>query len=266
MAGRPIAWIVNIGTELTIGRIVNSNGAWLARELTLRGAVVKRIVCVPDEEDEVVPLLREAVEKAVIVVTTGGLGPTPDDRTAEFVAKALGRRLVLNSEALAMVKAKYEAAGLPLTEDRVKMAYLPEGAKPIPNPVGTAPGIHVDLGGRHIFSLPGVPREMEAMFTTYVVKAISGLLPRLCVLERGVRLVGIPESSLAPILKAAQKLCGECYVKSHPAGEELGKPVIDVKVMASAKACEDAEKLIERVLSYVEAEARRAGARIEKRM
>ncbi len=258
------AWIINIGTELTIGRIVNSNGAWLARELTLRGVNVKRIICVPDEEDEVVPVLREAVSKAEIVVTTGGLGPTPDDRTAEFIAKVAGKKLVVNDEALRMVREKYEAAGLPLTDDRVKMARLPEGAKPIPNPVGTAPGIHIVIGRSHVFALPGVPREMEAMFKNYVLRVLEPMLPRLCVVEEGVRVTGLPESSLAPILRAASRLCGDCYTKSHPMGEELGKPVIDVKVMASAPNCDEARAKALRVLDYVAVEAGKQGARVER--
>ncbi len=261
---KPRAWIINIGTELTIGRIVNGNGAWLARELTLRGADVRRIICIPDEEDEVVPVLKEALSKADIIITTGGLGPTPDDRTAEFVAKALGRRLTLNSEALEMVREKYEAAGLELTEDRVKMAKLPEGAKPIPNPVGTAPGIHVEVNGKHVFSLPGVPKEMEAMFTSYVLNAIRSMLPKLCVVEEGVRIVGLPESSLAPILKKAQKLCEDCYIKSHPMGAELGEPIIDVKVLASDESCDNAKEKIRKVLDYIASEAKGEGARIRE--
>jgi molybdenum cofactor synthesis domain-containing protein len=247
----PSVWIINIGTELTIGRIVNSNGAWLARELTLRGAKVKRIVCVPDEEEEVVTVLREALANADIVITTGGLGPTPDDRTAEFLAKAVGVDLVVNQEALNMVREKYEAVGLPLTSDRVKMAMLPRGAKPIPNSVGTAPGIHLEYQGKQVFALPGVPREMEAMFQNYVLKAIEPLLPRLCVVEESLKVEGVPESSLAPILREAQRLCADCYVKSHPMGEELGRPVIDVRVLASAPGCDEARAKARSVVDLV---------------
>ena len=151
--------------------------------------------------------------------------------------------------------------GLPMTEDRVKMAKLPEGAKPIPNPVGTAPGIHLVVDGKHVFALPGVPREMEAMFASYVLAAIEPLLPRLCVREEGIRLTGIPESSLAPILKAAQRLCDDCYIKSHPMGAELGEPVIDVKVLPSAPTCDEASSKIAKVLDYVRREAVKQGAK-----
>ncbi len=252
----PTAWIINIGTELTIGRIVNSNGAWLARELTLRGVRVRRIVCVPDDEREVVDVVRQALGSSDIVITTGGLGPTPDDRTAEFIAKALGVELVLHPEALRMVEEKYRAAGLELTEDRVKMAKLPRGARPIPNEVGTAPGIHVEVGGKHLFALPGVPREMEAMFRSYVLRVLEPLLPRLCVVEDGLPVVGVPESTLAPLLKEVQRLCTDCYIKSHPMGEELGRPYIEVKVMASAPTCDEARAKVGRVLEYLKSRVR----------
>ncbi|MET1102190.1 MAG: nicotinamide mononucleotide deamidase-related protein [Pyrodictiaceae archaeon] len=240
---RPKVWIINIGTELTIGRIVNTNGSWLARELTLRGGDVRRIVVVPDEEEEVTKVIQEAVKSAQIIITTGGLGPTFDDRTLEFIAKALGRRLVENNEALQMVLEKYSRLNLPLTEERRKMALLPEGGRPIPNPVGTAPGLHLVLdGGIHIFALPGVPSEMEAMFTSYVVRALENVLPRLCVVEESMEIHGVPESELAPLIKQVAKKYSDVYLKSHPAGEELSKPIITVKAMASADSCDKARE------------------------
>ncbi len=245
---RPRAWIVNIGTELVIGRIVNTNGAWLARELTLRGVEVKRIIVVPDDEEEVVGVLQRGARLCEIIVTTGGLGPTYDDRTAEFIAKAFGRKLVLNAEALRMVEEKYRAAGMGLTEDRVKMAYMPEGAKPIPNPVGTAPGIYLEMGKCRVIALPGVPREAEEMFRRYAVKLLEPILPRLCVVERGTVVRGLPESSLAPILKELARKYPTCYIKSHPKGSEVGEPVVEVKVLTSAPTCDEAEKVVSRVL------------------
>ncbi len=253
------AWIINIGTELTIGRIVNTNGVFLARELHLRGVDVRRIICVPDIEDEVIPVLREAINKANIVITTGGLGPTADDQTALFLAKALNRKLVLNRDALDIIREKYRSVGLHLTPDREKMAYLPEGARPIPNPVGTAPGIHIILSStHHVFALPGVPSEMEAMFREYVLNAIEPLLPNICIIEEGVIVRNLPESSLAPLLRKASKLCSDCYVKSHPKGEELRKPIIDVRVVASANTCDEARlkaiRVIEELVKLVGAE------------
>ncbi len=249
MAGsKPVAWIINIGTELTIGRIVNTNGAWLARELTLRGVDVRRIVVVPDYEEDVVSVIRDAVSNSRIVITTGGLGPTVDDRTLEFIAKALGLNLVVNEEALEMVKEKYAAKGLELTPDREKMAIMPEGARPIPNPVGTAPGAHISINGVDLFALPGVPSEMEAMFKGYVARVVEAIAPRTCISEKGIVVEGYPESELAPILKKLAKKYEKAYIKSHPKGGELTRPVIEVKVMVSAEECAEADRVAEAIL------------------
>ncbi len=249
---KPKAWILNIGNELTIGRIVNTNGAWLARQLTLRGVDVRRIIVVPDDENEVCDIVKQGVSKGIaLLVTAGGLGPTPDDRTVEFVAKALGKKVVLNEEALRMVESKYKLHGLELTPERVKMAYLPEGAKPIPNDVGTAPGVFMSVANTRIILLPGVPREAEVMFERYVIPLIKDVLPRLCVVEDGITVEGLPESSIAPLLKTIMKKYPNVYIKSHPKGSELVNPIVEIKVLASASNCDDASKLVRKVLEDV---------------
>ncbi len=259
MGQRPPAWIINFGNELLIGRIVNTNGAWLARELTLAGFDVRRIIVAPDEEPDAVEVLREAGRRARVVVCTGGLGPTVDDRTAEFLAKAVGRRLALNEDALRMVEEKYSSMGMPLTEDRVKMAYLPEGAEPIPNPVGTAPGIHLVIGETHYFCLPGVPREMEAMFREYVKRVLSRITTPPCLYEASLIVEGVPESSLAPAIKRVARARPECYVKSHPKGDELRRPVLDVRVLCHSDRCEEAERLAREAAEELSEEARGLG-------
>ncbi len=259
------AWIINFGNELLIGRIVNTNGSWLARELTIRGYNVRRIIVAPDEEPDAVEVLREAAENADIIICTGGLGPTHDDRTAEFLAKATGRRLVLNEDAKRMVEEKYAAKGLPLTDERLKMAMMPEGSRPIPNPVGTAPGIHLVTGSTQFFCLPGVPREMEAMFNEYVSRVLESIQKPPCILEASVVIRGVPESTLAPVLKKAVRECSRCYVKSHPKGHELEQPVLDVRVLYSAPDCNETRRVLERVSSLIATEAEQLGGVILER-
>ncbi len=252
MSSKVTGWIINIGTELTIGRIVNTNGAWLARELTLRGIEVRRIIVIPDIEEEVISVIRDAVRSATIVITTGGLGPTPDDRTLEFIAKALNRPLELNPQALEMVSEKYSRVGLDITDVRRKMALMPKGSRPIPNPVGSAPGAHIVVDGVHIFALPGVPSEMKAMFESYVVKVISSLVPETCVVEKGMTLTGYPESEIAPLIKILSKKYPRAYIKSHPKGGELTIPVLDIKVLVSKKSCREAEEEAIKILGELE--------------
>ncbi len=245
---QPRAYIINIGNELLIGRIINSNGAWLASQLTLRGVIVERIVVVPDNLNSIVEEVRRARNRSDIVITTGGLGPTDDDITLEAVAAAFNLPLVVNKEAYEMVKKVYESKGYVLTKERIKMAYLPLGATPIPNPIGSAPGSYLVINGVHIISLPGVPSEMMAMFD-YVIEKLRPILPDLCVKEESMTIKGIPESSLAPLLRKASKECIDCYVKSHPMGIEVEGPVIEVKVLSSASSCEEAARKAKSVLN-----------------
>lgn len=248
---RPIAWIISIGNELLIGRIVNTNASWLATQLTLLGVHVKRVVTVGDSVDEIVDVVRDAIARSDIVITTGGLGPTDDDITMEAIAAALHKPLELNMQALKMVEEFYLKRGYKLTKERIKMAFLPAGATPIPNPEGAAPGAHIVEGHTELFVLPGVPREMQAMFESYVVNALKYMLPQLCIREDSITVVGLPEADLAPLMRTASRVCVDCYVKSHPKGHEVDKPVIEVRVLASSETCEQASAKASRVLNVL---------------
>ncbi|MEM2609951.1 MAG: molybdopterin-binding protein, partial [Candidatus Bathyarchaeia archaeon] len=164
--------IICVGNELLIGKTLNTNAQWLAKRATSLGVTLKRITVVGDDVDEIACAVREALgRKPRFIITTGGLGPTFDDKTLEGIAKAINRRLELNEKALEMVRKKYEEYAkarkinaIEMTAHRIKMAQLPEGAEPLPNPVGTAPGVLVRIGGTDLIALPGVPSEMEAIF------------------------------------------------------------------------------------------------------
>ncbi|MCK4474444.1 competence damage-inducible protein A, partial [Candidatus Bathyarchaeota archaeon] len=141
--------IICVGNELLIGKTLNTNAHWLAKRITSLGSSVKRITVVGDEVNEIAKAVREALQrKPRFIITVGGLGPTFDDKTLEGVAEALKGELEVDEKALEMVKEKYETyfregrmERAELTPPRVKMARLPKGAKPLPNPVGTAPGV-----------------------------------------------------------------------------------------------------------------------------
>ena len=261
----PRAWILSIGNELLIGRIVNTNASWLARMLSLLGFEVTRIITVPDSVDDISEELTRGLRRARVIVTTGGLGPTYDDRTLEAVAKALGVSLELNEEALEMVREFYSKKGLQLTPEREKMAMLPIGAKPLPNPVGAAPGVIIEHDGTVIVSLPGVPAEMKAIFETYVVPLLRGLAPPRYIVECSLVIEGVPESSLAPVLKRLAKENPEAYIKSHPKGHEILGPVLDVRVLVSSPNVERAEEKAKRIIESVESEAKRLGGQVKSK-
>lgn len=245
------AWLITVGNEVLIGRIVNTNMAWLGRKLTLLGYKVDRGLIVPDELEDIAWAFKTAIKaKVKIVISTGGLGPTFDDKTAEGLALALGSRLELNEEAFKMVKEKYESKGLELTEHRIKMAMLPSGAEPIPNPVGTAPGIHVKAGETDIFCLPGVPKEMEAIFEESVEPYLKRIGPPVVFVERTLEVRGLPESGLAPAIEEVVKKHG-VYVKSHPRGAELKVPIILLHITSSGLNKEEAVRKVEKALEHL---------------
>lgn len=243
------AWIISIGNELLIGRVVNTNAAWLAKKLTYLGIAVKRIVVVPDVEEEIVSVLREGLDKADVIITTGGLGPTPDDITNAAIAKAIGAELVVDPDAERWVSEKYRQRGYPMTPERLKMAQIPRGSRPLYNSAGVAPGIWAEVAGRIIVALPGVPREMEAIFEEQVEPLLKARAPGRCFAEDLFRLAGVPEADLAPLIRDALKLDPRIYVKSHPKGHETGAPLEEIHIYGSAENCEEARRLVELVKS-----------------
>lgn len=251
------AWIFTLGTELTQGRVVNTNASFIGRRLSLLGFNVLGIITLIDDVNLVSKYIALILsEKPKVIVTTGGLGPTYDDRTLEAISKAVNRNLVLNQEALEMVKKKYEARGLQLTPERIKMAYLPEGGVPIPNPIGTAPGCWLEIGESVIVSLPGVPKEMESMWVSWVEPRLKLYGPGLYVAERLMVVEGVPESTMAPVIKAVLKQYPQTYIKSHPDISSSGEPVLRIYVSFSHRDEGIAREVVENVLKSIAAKYR----------
>ncbi len=214
--------IICVGNELLIGKTLNTNAHWLAKSATSLGMNVKRVTVVGEYVKEIASVLREAMKrKPSFIITTGGLGPTFDDKTLEGIAFALGRELTVNAEALKMVRTKYEAhfqkkmRKSDLTPVRVKMATLPQRAKPLPNPVGTAPGVLIDVKGLLIASLPGVPPEMEAIFDGSIAPLLRRKAGSLKFFEESMYAEGMVESALAPLIDIVMREVPEVYIKSH---------------------------------------------------
>lgn len=215
--------IICVGNELLIGKTLNTNGNWLAKRATTFGIRVKRITVVGDEIDEVAQAVREALQrKAGVIITTGGLGPTFDDRTLEGIAVALNRRLEVNQEALEMIRERYQTyveegkmERVEFTPARIKMAKLPRGSQPLPNPVGTAPGAKINIQGTLLIALPGVPPEMETIFEESVTPLLQKIGDENKYFEASIYCHGIIESALAPLIDQAMHDNPHVYIKSH---------------------------------------------------
>jgi nicotinamide-nucleotide amidase len=245
--------VICVGNELLIGKIKDTNAHYLAKQATHLGANVKRVTVIQDTVEEIAYAIREAIaRKPQFIVTTGGLGPTFDDKTLQGIAKALNRKIDVNPKALAMVKQKCleyaKKRELPteieLTPPRVKMAALPEKTEPVNNPIGTAPGVRVDVLGTVLLALPGVPAEMEAIFNETIAPLIKQAVVGSVFCERSIFADNIMESRLAPLIDKVMSDNVGIYVKSHPLRME-NKPRIELHLTITAnKEQKPDEKLL----------------------
>lgn len=178
--------IINTGSELLLGRVLNTHQQWLCRTLADRGRAVDRQVAISDEATALVGAVREGLSRADWVIVTGGLGPTCDDRTRELVAGLLGRRLVHRPEVEQQIRAYFEGRGRPVPARTRVEAMVPEGAEVLVNRHGTAPGLALWLepnplreGGRAswLVMLPGPPRELRPMFLDEVLPRMEVRFP-----------------------------------------------------------------------------------------
>jgi nicotinamide-nucleotide amidase len=195
------AELLSVGTELTVGETRDTNGGELARSLTELGVAVRRIQAVPDDLPIVTAAFATALERVDLVVSTGGLGPTPDDLTRESIAAVAAEQPTVDPDLEAWLRRLWSRRGMPFPEINLKQAWLIASATALPNDNGTAPGWWVDRpDGRLIVALPGPPREMRPIWTDQVLPRLRGARVGSDIAHRTFRLAGIGESQLADIL------------------------------------------------------------------
>lgn len=192
--------ILNTGDELTTGRVVDTNAAYLADHFLDLGLSVSTILIVGDHREDLLRALRQALEAADLVVMTGGLGPTSDDLTREVVSEFLSRPLLRSQEEEKRLERLFQSRNRAMTPNNLKQAEFPAGSEVIPNPLGTAPGFWIAFEhqglSRHLAALPGVPREMESMARGTVFPKVRQLTPGRSILVQVFKLVGVTESEL----------------------------------------------------------------------
>ena len=242
--------LLSVGNELLLGNTVNTNASWLSAQITALGAIVNRTTTVRDDLEDISNAVREVVgRKPDFIITTGGIGPTFDDMTVRAVAKAFHLRMRLDKTALKMIRAHYARRfpnrKITLSRPRLKMALAPYGGKPIPNPVGTAPGVHLLVRKTQIFCLPGVPKEAKAIFRKSLSPVIRAKAGRMVFAERWIRVQGVMESSLAPVIDGVMSRWPGVYIKSHPRGiESGGRPRIELHFSISTSDSARAQNIL----------------------
>jgi nicotinamide-nucleotide amidase len=194
------ASILAVGSELLGTARLDTNSLFLTGELEAIGIRVVRKACVGDAWDDLLAELAHALERAPLLVVTGGLGPTEDDRTKEAVAALLGRRLVRDEKILAWLRERFLRRGREMPEVNAKQADVVEGAVVLPNRSGTAPAYLVEAEGKTIVLLPGVPREMKAIFAESVLPRLSPDGAPDGLHRRVLKVVGLGESAVEQLV------------------------------------------------------------------
>jgi competence/damage-inducible protein CinA-like protein len=192
------ASIITIGDELLIGQVVDTNSAWMARELNTNGIWLKRRVAVGDNKADIVEALERESSEADIILITGGLGPTADDITKPVLCEYFNGKMVIDQGALDNVRAIFtKLSNRPILERNLKQAEVPDTCTVIRNTRGTAPGMWFEKDGKVYVSMPGVPHEMQGMMTDFVLPKLAGHFKMPFILHRTMLTVGIGESALA---------------------------------------------------------------------
>ena len=191
------AEIITIGDEILIGQIIDTNSAWIANELNLIGIDVCRMISIADQADEIIRAVDDSFQRVDVIVMTGGLGPTSDDKTKQVLCDYFQTHLLFDEEAYKDVEKFFSDRNLEVNEFNRQQAMLPENAINFPNPMGTARGMWFTKDGKHLFSVPGVPYEMKAIMQQAVVPELKKLSGLQFIFHKTIMTTGIGEAFLA---------------------------------------------------------------------
>ena len=236
----PAAELIAIGTELLLGEIQDTNTQYLARTLRDLGVDIYRATIVGDNAERIAQAIKEAMQRCQIIITTGGLGPTVDDPTRAAVALALGVDVEFRPELWEQITLRFQRYGRPPSENNRRQAWIPSGAIPVENPVGTAPSFICETVNTCIISLPGVPREME--YLTH-----NAVLPYL---RERFQLTGTIKARVLHVAGVGESLVdewiGDLETSTNPTVGLLAHPgQVDVRITAKAESLEAADRLID---------------------
>ncbi|NHJ86246.1 MAG: competence damage-inducible protein A [Asgard group archaeon] len=245
--------IISFGNELLNGKTLNTNAHWLAQQITKLGGKLTRITTVSDSISIMTKIISEALErKPKIILTTGGMGTTFDDLALAALAKATNRELYKNQEAIDLIKERLENLKnfndieLELNENRLRMAMVPVGATVLKNRAGSAPGVMIKENETMIFCMPGVPREMKAIFEFEIVKYFI-VDPEDKYFEQAIKIRFIPEAELAEAISSIREKYPRVYIKTHPQSGSSGVEGILVEVHISCNCSEEEGKKLSKI-------------------
>lgn len=227
------AEIVCIGTELLLGHIINTNASFIAKKLAEIGIDHYFQTTIGDNHQRLADTIDKGLDRSDIVITTGGLGPTIDDITTQVIAKVANKKLILEKSVLKDVSDYFKRQNKKIPKDSLRQALIPEGAKWLKNPFGTAPGLIIEDGPKIIIALPGPPREMQPMVENCVIPYLKEKLKvgglRAIIKSRAIKLIGLPEANVNAKVKDLLNLSGAVTVGIYAKQGE-----VELKIMAKA--------------------------------
>jgi nicotinamide-nucleotide amidase len=279
--------LLSIGNELLSGTIANTNAQWISTQTTKAGGTVKRITTVGDRHREISSTIRDCVHRGPDwLIISGGLGPTYDDKTLQGLSSALSQRLKLDPCAVEMLKKSYArhkqrlvSNDNKLNDVRLKMARIPRGSVPIQNPVGSAPSVFIEVKRgvgttkTKIFCLPGVPKEMKAVFSRAILPQIKESVGKYYFIESMFETSGVSESMLAPTLSRLvdSYATNDIYLKTHPRGYEMkvsrnrkirSKPKLNIQIVSKGKDKLRVEARYDTIVDTLKVEIHRLGGKM----
>jgi nicotinamide-nucleotide amidase len=275
--------LLSIGNELLSGTIANTNAQWISSKISQAGGLVKRITTIGDSISEISAAAKESIQRSPDwLIVSGGLGPTYDDNTLQGLSTALGQELALDPEALEMLRKSYarnpSTRNYELDDIQLKMARIPRGSVPIQNPVGSAPSVIIKNTNTdnpnsktRIVCLPGVPKEMKAIFSDTIMPQLKITIGDFFFAESVFETIGISESMLAPTLSSIVDSypVDAVYLKTHPRGYRFEtsnkhkiKPKLNIQIVSKGKEKEKVKKRYNDILDALKSEIDRLGGKI----
>ncbi len=246
----PSAEIITIGTEILLGEIVDTNTRYIARTLRGMGVDLYRTITIGDNVERIAEAIRHSMERAEIVITTGGLGPTVDDPTREAVAKAIGVETEFREDLWEQVVAVISRYGRKPSENQKRQAYVPKGAIGIPNPVGTAPCFIVETERNAVASLPGVPNEMEHILHELIIPYLQKRFNLNEIIKiRVLHCAGLGEGMID------EKIADLETLSNPTVGLAAHTGVVDIRIAAKAKNEAEADAMIAEIEQQVREQA-----------
>lgn len=237
-----IVEIISVGTEILLGNIVNTNAAYLSEKCAGIGLSCYYQDVVGDNEERLTNVIRTALQRADVLLLSGGLGPTQDDLTKEVAAKVLGRNLYLHESSKEAIDSFFKSRGIEITENNWKQAMMPEGCIVVDNPNGTAPGVIIEDEGKHIVLMPGPPNELVPMFESAIMPYLNALEPGI-IYSQTVKICGVGES------KAESMVEDMIAAQSNPTIATYAKTgEVHLRVTARAEDEKEAKKLVKPVV------------------